>query len=110
MRRRPMPSPAMVVALVAPFVALGGTGYAASTLGDNGGDTAAAAARRHRRSLRGPRGFRGRTGPQGPAGPAGAPGAQGVAGPPGTAKAFAEVTDTGRVVAGHASNISDANI
>ncbi|HET6449167.1 MAG TPA: hypothetical protein VFG31_08665 [Conexibacter sp.] len=99
----------MVVALIALFVALGGTGYAATTLGDNG-SASVAAARRHRRSLRGPRGFRGRTGPQGPVGPQGAGGAQGVAGPAGTAKAFAVVANDGRVVAGHTQNITDANI
>lgn len=115
MRRRAMPSPAMVVALIALFVALGGTGYAATTLSDNG-SASTAAARRHRRSLRGPRGFRGRTGPQGPAGPQGPQGAQGAAGAagapgaPGTAKAYAVVAADGRVVAGHAFNITNANI
>jgi len=99
----------MVVALIALFVALGGTGYAATTLSDSGG-TAVAAARRHRRSLRGPRGFRGRTGPQGPQGPVGPAGAQGAQGPAGTAKAFAVITSDGRVVPGHAFNIADANI
>jgi hypothetical protein len=105
----------MVIALIALFVALGGTGYAATTLTNNDG-AAVAAARRHRRSLRGPRGFRGRTGPQGPAGPQGpqgpqgAQGSQGPAGAPGTAKAYAEVLNTGRVVPGHALNIADANI
>jgi hypothetical protein len=106
MRRRAMPSPAMVVALIALFVALGGTGYAASTLSDNG-SAVAAARRHHRRSLRGPRGFRGRTGPQGPQGPAGAAGAQG---PAGTARAYAEVRDDGTIVTGHAFNITNANI
>jgi hypothetical protein len=96
----------MVVALIALFVALGGTGYAATSL-TNDGSANVAAARRHRRSLRGPRGFRGRTGPQGPAGPVGPQGAQGAAG---TAKAFAVVDNAGRVLAGHASRIVDANI
>jgi len=98
----------MVVALIALFVALGGTGYAATTLTNDG--SATVAARRHRRSLRGPRGFRGRTGPQGPVGPQGPQGVQGVQGPAGTAKAYAEVSNTGRIIPGHALNITDANI
>lgn len=109
MRRRTMPSPAMVIALIALFVALGGTGYAATSLTANGSATTAAA-RRHHRSLRGPRGFRGRTGPQGPVGPQGPQGAQGVQGPAGTAKAYAVIDSTGRTVPGHALNITDANI
>lgn len=71
---------------------------------------------------RGPRGFtgaRGPAGPQGPAGPAGstgaagergAPGATVPQGPAGTAKAFASITSTGRVRAGHAFAITDANV
>jgi hypothetical protein len=110
MRRRATPSPAMVVALIALFVALGGTGYAASGALSDGGSPTAAAARRHRRSLRGPRGFRGRTGATGATGPAGPQGPAGAQGPAGTAKAFAEVSAAGRVISGHASNISDANI
>jgi Collagen triple helix repeat (20 copies) len=117
MRRRALPSPAMVVALMALFVALGGTGYAASgALSDDSSPQATVARRGRRASNRGPRGFRGfrgATGATGPAGPAGAQGTQGTqgpAGPAGTAKAFAQVTSRGRVVPGHALNISDANI
>lgn len=123
MHRRAMPSPAMVIALIALFVALGGTGYAASgALNDGGSAQATAAARRGRRSHRGPRGFRGGTGATGPAGPQGPAGQQGPAGPQGpqgaqgqqgsagTAKAFAEVTGSGTIIAGHASNISDDDI
>jgi Collagen triple helix repeat (20 copies) len=118
MRRRAIPSPAMVVALIALFVALGGTGYAATTLTDNG-NSAAATAKRHRRSLRGPRGFRGKTGPQGPVGPQGPQGPQGTQGPQGpqgaqgpagTAKAYAEVSGDGTLVRGHAFNIANANV
>ncbi len=108
MRRR-IPSPAMVVACLALFVALGGTGYAASGALSNGGP--ATVAKKHRRTVlrgpRGPRGPRGLTGPTGPQGPAGAAGAQG---PAGTAKAYAEISHAGTIVAGHALNISDANI
>jgi hypothetical protein len=95
------------------FVALGGTGYAASGALSDGGSpqaTIARSARRARRSLRGPRGFRGRTGATGATGATGPAGAQGAQGPAGTAKAFAEVSNTGRTVSGHTANITDANI
>ncbi len=114
--RMHMPSPAMGVALVALFVALGGTGYAAGGgfSGDGSAPRAEAAARRGaRRVQRGPRGFtgaRGPAGPQGAAGPAGSTGATGPQGPAGTAKAFASITSTGRVRAGHAFGITDANV
>jgi hypothetical protein len=98
------PSPAMVLALLALFVALGGTGYAASN--------ATSSRRHHHRILRGhrgppgppgppghvgpagPRGARGPTGPRGATGPQGPQGIQGVQGPqgvPGTARAYALV-------------------
>jgi hypothetical protein len=108
--RRHSPSPAMVIACLALFIALGGTGYAASGALSDGGSPQATVARRARRSTRGPRGFRGRTGPKGATGPAGPQGAAGAQGPAGTAKAFAVVSSAGRVIAGHVSNITDANI
>lgn len=101
MRKRG-PSSGTVLALIALFVALGGTGYAASAGHSR-------AARHHRLTvvgLRGPRGqqgARGLQGPPGPQGPAGQPGqrgAQGLAGPtgavgppgsPGDARAYALV-------------------
>lgn len=116
------PSPAMVIACLALFVALGGTGYAASGGLATGGNNGASVARAHRRVLRGPRGprgprgFRGATGPQGPAGPQGATGPQGPQGPTGpqgpagAARAYAEVSSAGAVVGGHALNISNANV
>jgi len=114
MRRR-MPSPAMVVACMALFVALGGTGYAASGALSNGGP--ATVAKKHRRVVlrgprgpRGPRGFTGAAGPTGPQGPQGPQGVQGTQGPAGTAKAYAEISHTGTIIAGHAFNITDANI
>jgi hypothetical protein len=82
------PSPALVVALIALFVTLGGTGYAASQGG--GGDHANAAAKKKKkakrgpRGRRGPRGFEGATGPQGPQGNAGAQGTPGTNGTNGT--------------------------
>jgi hypothetical protein len=93
----------MVVALLALFITLGGTGYAA---------TNATSSRKHHRALRGhrgppgPQGLPGRTGatgprgPRGVGGPRGAIGAQGPLGPqgpkgpqgvPGTARAYALV-------------------
>jgi collagen type VII alpha len=83
---RKLPSPAIAIAALALFVALGGTGYAASQIG--AGDDGATASKK--KAKRGPRG------PQGPAGPAGkdgadgrnglngAPGATGAAGTNGT--------------------------
>jgi hypothetical protein len=60
----------MVVAATALFLALGGTGYAATTI------TGTSASSHTLRGPRGPRGFRGPAGPQGPQGPAGADGSQ----------------------------------
>jgi hypothetical protein len=94
------PSPATALSLVALFVALGGTGYAASA-------GISHAAKHHPLTLklgqRGPRGLLGAPGPRGPSGPQGIPGAQGVPGPvgatggqgaqgvPGDARAYAYV-------------------
>jgi hypothetical protein len=89
------PSFAMVVSAVALFVALGGTGYAA-TSGSHGLFLAQASGH-HKihntkfpkiKLVRGPVGPRGPAGPQGPSGQAGATGQQG---PAGTARAYAYV-------------------
>ncbi len=97
-----LPSPAMVVSLIALTAALGGTGYAASVSGH-----AAKAKRKprkpsqpalitaavakncatHRSKFTGPAGSPGPSGPPGPAGPAGATGQQGPQGSPGQAGA-----------------------
>lgn len=71
-----LPSPAMAIACLALFVALGGTGYAATHLASKKGRAAAHSSK----SGRGPRGKRGPAGPEGPAGPAGAQGERGQAG------------------------------
>src|SRR5262245_66696764 len=90
MRRRP--SPAMVVSLVALFVALGGTGYAAlqipkNSVGSpqviNGSLGTADLSRKARTALKGNRGARG------PAGAAGAARAPGAPGAPGATRAVA---------------------
>ncbi len=79
MRKFATPSPALVISMVALFMALGGTGYAASQAG--GGDHAAAAKNaKVKRGKRGPRGLPGPRGPQGTQGPQGANGAQGTPG------------------------------
>jgi hypothetical protein len=91
---RHRPSPAMVVALIALFVAMGGTGYAASKL--SAGDKLATVSNKKSKShgdatqdrtlisqvvkkIIGPSGAAGTRGPAGPAGPAGPPGANGTA-------------------------------
>lgn len=81
------PSSAMAVAGVALFVALGGTGYAASS---SGVASRKIAVHKHKGKVvaRGPRGPEGPAGPQGPSGQAGTNGQQG---PAGTARAYAYV-------------------
>jgi Collagen triple helix repeat (20 copies) len=89
------PSPAMVVALVALFLALGGSGYAATQIGHSAGKSKkskapsqqtlikAAVAKyfaSHHNQLVGPAGPTGVAGPAGANGPAGAPGPEGAAG------------------------------
>jgi hypothetical protein len=97
---RHRPSPAMVVALLALSVALGGTGYAATKLPKN----SVGSAQIKRNAVTGdkvddgslfvndfapgqiPKGPKGDVGPQGPAGPTGAQGGPGAQGPPGLAQ------------------------
>jgi hypothetical protein len=85
------PSPAMCVALIALFVALGGTGYAAMNLPRDSVGTAQlkdGAVTRSKISARARRALRGRRGTKGPAGPRGATGPVGPAtGPAGGALA-----------------------
>jgi hypothetical protein len=77
-----LPSPAMIVACIALFAALGGTGYAAGNLAHQA--TASTA-----KPKRGPRGK------QGPAGPTGATGATGAAGAKGATGEQGPKGDTG---------------
>jgi hypothetical protein len=113
-----MPSPAMVVALLALCVALGGTGYAATKINGknirngtitgkkikNRTITSAKISRttvralKNRRGLRGPRGFRGRTG------------ARGATGPAGSALAYARVAADGAIDTARAKGIAQANM
>jgi hypothetical protein len=85
------PSPAMIVALIALCVAMGGTGYAANSLVDSDGPTAqtadteqASAAKKKKKARRGPPGPAGPQGPAGQNGAPGQPGEQGEQGQPGT--------------------------
>jgi hypothetical protein len=92
------------VALLALFVALGGTSYAAAKLPRNSVTSATVKDRSllARDFKRGqlPRGARGPAGPAGAAGAAGAPGPTGPAGPKGDPGGFADVIPRGTVVRG----------
>lgn len=80
------PSPAFVISLLALFVALGGTTYAATSLPRNSVGTAqikSGAVTKTKIAKGTLAGMQGRQGATGPAGPKGAQGAQGVQGPPG---------------------------
>lgn len=105
------------IALLALFLALGGTTYAASTalIGKNTvaspqvvngslktKDLSAAA----RRALKGNRGLRGLTGAQGAKGATGAQGIQGIQGIAGTARAYATVLPAGTLVAANTKNVT----
>ena len=82
MRKLATPSPALMIAIAALFVALGGSGYAANHVG--GQHAAAAQKTKVIRGPRGPRGLRGRPGSRGPQGPQGPQGLRGANGTPGT--------------------------
>jgi hypothetical protein len=71
MFKRSLPSPAMIVAFIALFAALGGTGYAATHLGSHARHAVSSKIRRGPRGRTGPEGPRGPQGPQGPRGPQG---------------------------------------
>jgi Collagen triple helix repeat (20 copies) len=108
-RRPGWPSPAMVVAVVAVVLALGGTAWGAGALQGSthahaaaAGPAHAAATKRGPRGPRGPRGLtgaRGAAGPTGPQGPAGPAGAQGPAGIASAFEGYAVESDTPATVA-----------
>jgi hypothetical protein len=79
MPKSKLPSPAMVVACIALFAALGGSGYAAGNLVHK----ATASSAKPKRGPRGKRGPAGPAGPQGAPGPKGATGDKGAQGPKG---------------------------
>jgi hypothetical protein len=100
MTKRPLPSPAMVVACLALFAAMGGTGYAATQLGGNEGQ---ATASKKGKVKRGPRGKRGRVGAQGAVGPAGPPGASATT-------LWAQVNGTGGVLGRNSNAVSASDL
>ena len=93
MSKSKLPSPAMIVACVALFAALGGTGYAAGNLAHKA--TASTAKAKPKRGPRGKRGPAGPTGPQGAPGPKGATGPKGDQGPKGDSGAPGKQGETG---------------
>jgi collagen triple helix repeat protein len=113
------PSPALVLAIIALFVSLGGTGYAASQLGSSPTAVAAKGGKKNKpkpKTLRGPAGPKGVTGPNGPIGPTGpqgkegTPGKEGKEGPKGeqgTAVAYATVKSTATLDAANSSGVVD---
>lgn len=101
-----LPSPAMLIAVIALFVGLGGTGYAATQLqAGNHADAAKKKKKKKKRSTTGPRGATGATGAtgaKGAAGPAGAAGTPGAQGPIGPSDTFSASNDTDPSAAGGA--------
>jgi hypothetical protein len=109
------------IALLALFLALGGTTYAASTalIGKNsvaspqvvnGSLQAKDLSGKARKALKGNRGLRGLPGTPGAKGDPGAPGQQGAPGPAGTAKAYATINGDGTVEAGQSKGITQAMV
>ena len=106
------------IAMLALFLALGGTTYAASSalIGANtvaspqvvnGSLKAKDLSAKARKALKGNRGLRGLRGAKGATGPQGPTGTQGVAG---SALAYALVNADGTIVAAHSKNITQANV
>ncbi len=83
MLKRSLPSPALVIACLALFVALGGTGYAATQLSQ--GEGQATASKKAKQGPRGPKGPKGAKGAKGATGATGATGANGLPGQRGVA-------------------------
>src|SRR6478736_2080670 len=116
------PSPATVISLVALFVALGGTGYAAvqlaprnsigSTQVINGSLQKIDLSKKAVTALKGNRGAQGPAGAPGPVGASGPSGGVGATGPTGSAAAFAGVEGNGTLFtpATLAKNVTAANI
>lgn len=126
---RSRPSPAMVVAVVALFVALGGSGYAAVKLNGKDITNRSIAGKKLKRNTVTGREVRkgslrasdfkkgqlgvGRQGPPGPGGEDGAPGEEGFPGEdgaPGTALAYVRVSKAGDVDASDSKNFPAGNV
>jgi len=109
--RRFRPSPALVVSMIALFVALSGTSYAAVKIARNSVTSIHVKDRTLlAKDFRAGQLRRGPVGPVGPAGPAGPAGAAGPTGPAGAAKAYARVLAGGDVDDPRARGISDAAV
>jgi collagen triple helix repeat protein len=93
MLKRSLPSPALVIACLALFMALGGTGYAATQL--SAGQGQASASKKAKQGPRGPRGPKGAKGAKGATGATGAAGAAGLPGQKGAQGATGAKGDTG---------------
>jgi hypothetical protein len=105
------PSPALVIAMVALFVALSGTGYAAFKLPRNSVTSINVKDRSLlAKDFRAGQLPRGAEGPAGPAGAAGPAGPAGPTGPSGAAKAFARILAGGDVDDPRARGIPDASV
>jgi hypothetical protein len=112
------------LALLALFLALGGTSYAAAgailpknSVGSaqviNGSLQKLDLSTKARSALRGANGTQGVQGPQGPLGPAGPQGVAGPPGPPGStgsAVAYAHINNDGTVDAANSKNVASANV
>jgi hypothetical protein len=107
-RIKKLPSPALALAMIALFVALSGTGYAAVKIARNSITSIHVKDRsllaKDFKSGQIPRGA------VGPAGPAGAAGPAGPTGPAGAAKAYARVLSGGDVDDPRARGITDAGV
>lgn len=91
MIKRSIPSPAMVVACIALFVGMSGTGYAATQLASGSGP--ATASKKAKKGARGKQGRQGKQGPVGPAGPTGPRGPQGNEGQRGPSAGYQAFRD-----------------
>ncbi len=105
-RLRRRPSPALVISLIALFVSLGGTSFAAATL-INGKQIKRHSIATNRLTKKAIKQLKGNRGPAGPAGPAGATGA---AGPAGSALAYAHINAGGTLDTAHSKNVSASSL
>ena len=106
-------SPTMAVAMLALFVALGGTAVATTSAlitGNQIKNGSITGLDVKNKSLT-PRDFRGSVrGPRGLTGAQGAPGAAGASGAPGSAVAYARINADGTVDDANSKNVADANV
>ena len=105
---------ANVIASLALFMAMGGTGYALSlpkaSVGAKQLKKGAVNSKKVKNASLLEKDFKAGQLPAGPQGPAGPAGARGATGAPGSAAAYAHVTSSGGVFAPAAKNITSANV